>query len=356
MATKHVRRASEKKGLPPGVAVYIGDTEPLDTTATFMEFDHFDHPKDLKLDAHLKAEISHISTKSGWLNISGLKNEQAIYDICHTLKIHPLEIEDILDTEQLSKIEFLPDRSIVIIKAPAMKNSVESVKFEQFSMILKDNLLITFQEINHDLLDHIKKYLSHSFMSPTELNASHLVYLLIDMIIDDHFEIVEKKGDELENIEETLMKKGETINSNTLYTLKRDMLHLRKNIMSLNSIVFSMIRKQPLFMTDLPEIYLKDLQEHLELILESIDIHRELSNNILEIYMSSVNNKINETMKFLTIFTAIFIPMSFIAGLYGMNFSHMPELNWEYGYYATLGMMFAIAGGLLVYFRRKKWI
>ncbi|MFI4955084.1 MAG: CorA family divalent cation transporter, partial [Gammaproteobacteria bacterium] len=205
------------------------------------------------------------------------------------------------------------------------------------------------------LVHHAIKHMGHFTTKTFLLDNAHLFYLLLDMIIDEHLIIVEQKGDVLESLEERIIKKHEDIESDNLYLLKRDMLHLRKNIMGLRNIVNTLLHEHDSILPQLPAIYLRDLQDHVLIILESIDIHRELSKNILEVYMSVVNTKLNETMKVLAVFAAIFIPLTFITGFYGMNFN-IPELHWKYGYFFAVGLILSVSGGLLYWFRKKGWI
>jgi len=354
---KFFNRASAKKGLPAGSPIYVGDSAPVKTEITFIQYNADRRPISTSLQPkNIQEQIKQLPTAGGWLHITGLQNAEVIHEVCEALEVHSLVIEDILNTEQISKIEFFPDYTLIITREPIMTARIDQVKLEQISFILKGNLLITFQKNHSNLLEQINNYLGHFITKALPLDSAHILYLMLDMIIDEHLAIVEQKGEELEAIEEVIIAGREDIQSKTLYLLKRDMLHLRKNIMGLHNIVDSLTHERATIIPKVPVIYLHDLRDHLLRILDSIDVHRELSKNILEIYMSSVNTKINETMKFLAVFAAIFIPLSFVTSFYGMNFPNFPFLQYEHAYVYVVSMMVGIAVGLLVYFRRKKWI
>lgn len=353
---KFFRRSSAKKGIPAGTAIYIGETDPLPTQINFVQFDENKHPIISTLDSvNLAEKILRLSNNGGWLHIAGLANTEIIQVICETLSIDPLITEDILNTKQLSKIEIFSGYTLVITRLPSTINSLNPVTFEQISFILKENLLITFQENHNLLIDQMATYLQYFINKKLKLDNAHLLYFVLDMIIDEHLAIVEQKGENLEALEEKVMQMQEDIEFNSIYLLKRDMLHLRKNIMGLHNIITLLLYEHKAILPQLAPIYLRDLLDHAKRIIEVIDIHRELGKNIIDIYISSINTKSNETMRLLTVYTAIFIPLTFVTGFYGMNFP-IPELEWKYGYFFAIGLIAVIAVSLLVYFRRKKWI
>jgi len=349
-ANKRPKRASYKKGIPAGSAIYIGDTEPMATRLMITCLDANDKYIQKEIAAEsLEKELAAHKKRPVWLSVSGLKNTETIHLLGQILEIHPLVIEDLLNTEHLSKVEFFSDYIFMITKLPFSPSAYLPLKIEQLSLIIKENLLITFQEEHEAIMPHLLHKIK-------EFTIGHLVYSLIDGIIDEHYAIVEQKGDVLEHLEEVIITHKKNIDLGDLYSIKRDMLRLRKNVIALNNIILQLLREQSRFLEGLSEIYLRDLQDHLLRISESIDIHYELSSNILQVYLSSISNKTNETMKILTLFAAIFIPLSFIASVYGMNFAYIPGLEWEWGYFAAVGGMTALAVGLFIFFKKKGWV
>lgn len=351
MKTRKIRKRSfYKKDIPAGSAIYIGDTEPFPTqlTITYHDAAHHYIQKEISLE-----NLSHVLAEQAkqvvWLNVSGLKNTEIIHQLGQTLAIHPLVIEDLLNTEHVSKVEFFADYLFMITKFPVCTTGTEPLKVEQFSLIVKDNLLITFQEEHATIVSTIEKKIK-------DFSIGQIVYGIIDTIIDDHYASVEYKGNLLEELEDKLINNQLNIDLGQLYAIKRDMLRLRKNVLILQNIVIQLLREQSRFLAGLSDIYLHDLHDHLLRIAEAIDIHYELSANVLQVYLSSISNKTNETMKILTLFAATFIPLSFIASLYGMNFTYIPGASWKWGYFAAIGGMAALGGGLVMFFRKKGWV
>lgn len=347
---KHKKNSPYKKGIPAGSAIYIGDTAPSHTQMILTYFDEKQGPLQIAVEPDtLEEALKKHANRTAWLSVEGLENTELIHQIGEILHVHPLVTEDLLNTEHLSKIEFFSDYIFLISKLFINQTPEKPMKIEQFSFIIKHNLLVTFQE-EHDAI------ILHTLQKMREFTLGELVYCVIDGIIDNDYMIIEEKGELLEEYEEKIVKNKSNINLGDLYTTKRDLLRLRKKVISLNNILSLLIREKSPLLNTLPEIYISDLQDHLLRISEAIDIHYELSTNILQVYLSSLSNKTNETMKVLTLFAAIFIPLSFIAGVFGMNFTNMPGVHWEWGYITTIGGMTALAIGLLVFFKKKGWV
>lgn len=291
-----------------------------------------------------------------WLNIDGLKDIELIDKIGNCYEIHPLVLEDIKTINQRPKVEVFDDYIFIVIKMLAFNEKKFRITSEQVSIILGKNFVISFQEKVGDLFDPLREKIRKGKGKIRKMNSDYLTYSLLDMIIDYYFNILEKIGDKIEVFEEELMSEPKPDTLNEIYKLKREVLNLRKSVWPLREAI-NKIEK-----TDSPIIrkktipYIRDLYVHTIQIIDTVETSRDLLSGMLELYLSSVSNKMNEIMKVLTIFAAIFIPLTFITGIYGTNFDFIPELKWKYGYFGMLLFMLLVGLGLLLFFKRKKWI
>jgi len=351
-----LKRASSKKGIPAGTPIYVGKTEPLPTEVTLIQYEgKISTITKLSLDTIEEQIKQHMPETGGWIQVAGLQNVDVIQKIGELLDINPLTIEDVLHTAQRAKIDFFQHYAYLVLSAA--KTSTTTLKmtaFEQVSVIIKGNILVTFQESHDPLIEHMQVYIDHFWSKSLVVDMGRLVYLLIDMIIDDYFAVIEHKAAVLEEIEEEIIGK-EDIKPENLYKIKRDILHLRKHVMNLRVVINLMIHEHQTFMKTINKVYLNDLRDHLTVILDSIEINRELNQSILETYISSLEIKINDAMRLLTVFASIFIPLNFITSYYGMNFN-LPELKWQHGALFAGSIMFLVVVGLLSFYRKKKWI
>lgn len=300
-------------------------------------------------------ECLHYNNKKSitWINIDGIHDKKLIEEIGKTFNLHPLLVEDILSYNQPPKHDEFNDYLFLILKKIIYN---KSLNIEQISLMLGHNWLITFQENEGEIFNFIKERLNNEKSRIRTMGSDYLAYSLIDVIIDHYFSALEVIGEKVQIIESSIIK-GHTEHSlSKIQTLKHEMLLLRKSIWPLREIINTFLRgDSPFFRKDM-HVYFRDLYDHIAQIIDTIEIQREMLSGISEIYLSSISNKTNDVMKFLTIIGTIFIPLTFITGLYGMNFKFMPELNWKFGYFGSLGIMIIIAIGMLIYFRKKKWI
>lgn len=351
--SKHKKHSSSKTGLLPGTAVYVGEHPPKPTHITIHVYDAqsyemINHFQSEKIDTALN-EGKHV-----WIDVAGLEDCKKITKICTEYKIHPLVIEDLLNTRQRPKLDVIDDYLFVVFKLLETPLDQLTYTTEQFSLIIKQNLLITFRESDAYDLSTLYKRLSAEHSLVREHGSDYLTYLLMDYIVDDYFNFVEETGNLLEQVEDQLINKPETIELQSLYTTKRRTITLRKTIAPLRDIVHLLLTDDGGLINDRYNLYFRDLYDHCIRLVESIDLHREMSASMLDIYLSTINNRMNETMKILTMFASIFIPLTFIVGVYGMNFEFMPELGWRYGYPTVMAGMTLLAVCMLYYFKRKK--
>lgn len=351
--SNHKKQASAKTGLLPGTAVYIGEHPPQPTQIMIHIYDKHHYKMADTFDVQLIKEAQEAG-QNVWVDISGLADIEKITKICALYNIHPLVIEDLLNTKQRPKLDIVDDYIFVVFKLLQSPPNHLTYSTEQFSLIIKHQLLLTFRESPKYNLSSIYQRLNGEHSLTREHGSDYLTYLIMDYIVDDYFNFVESSAQLLESLEEQLINNPETIKLRTLYTIKRRTITLRKTIPPLRDIVHLLLTDDRGLVNKKYSLYFRDLYDHCIRLVESIDLHREMSANMLDIYLSTINNRMNESMKILTLFASIFIPLSFIAGIYGMNFKFMPELDWRYGYPFILGSMILLALLMLYFFKRKK--
>jgi magnesium transporter len=267
-----------------------------------------------------------------------------------------LVLEDILDTTQRPKMEDFESYIYFALKMLYQPEKNSEIIVEQISLILGNNFVISFQESEGDVFNPIRDRIRSNKGRIRKMGSDYLAYALIDAIVDNYFVILEKIGDKIESIENKLIEDPSPENLQTIHYLKREMIFLRKSVWPLREVISVMQRSETELICKSTEIFLRDVYDHTIQVIDTIETYRDMISGMLDIYMSSVSNKMNEVMKVLTIFAAIFIPLTFIAGIYGMNFEFMPELHWEYGYLMVWIIIFVVGLSMIVYFRRKNWL
>ncbi|ARG99051.1 magnesium/cobalt transporter CorA [Legionella micdadei] len=347
------RKSSAKAGMLPGTAVYVGKNPPATTHVSVHIYDAKSYKKlktfQPELIRQALAKKQHV-----WVDVCGLADAQQITRICAEFSVHPLIIEDILNTDQRSKLDDLEDCLFIIFKLLDTPTHNLVYNVEQLSMVLKETLLLSFRETDRYDFAPIDRRLKAKEPIIREQDSEYLCYMIMDCIIDDYFNFVEECEQILEKMENLLIKNPSAINLSELYAIKRRTMTLRKIIAPLHDIIHILVIDQKHLLNGKYLLYYRDLFDHTARLLESIDLQRETINGILEMYLSTLNTRMNETMKILTVFASLFIPLTFIAGIYGMNFVYMPELKWHYAYPAVLLIMLILAILMFCYFKRKR--
>ena len=291
-----------------------------------------------------------------WLNIDGVHMPKIIEQVGKNFGVHPLVLEDIADTGQRPKIEDFEDYMYVVLKMFRFDEKENEIQTEQISLVLGHDFVISFQEREGDVFDPIRERLRNNKGRIRKASADYLVYALMDAVVDNYFLIMEKLGETIEEIEDRLVISPSSETVHIIHDLKRQMIVLRKSVWPLRDVISRLERSEsPLIMRS-TLIYLRDVYDHTVQVMDSVDTFRDMLSGMLDIYLSSVSNRMNEIMKVLTVIATIFIPLTFIAGIYGMNFSYMPELAEPWGYPAVLILMATLSIGMVIYFRRKHWI
>ena len=351
------RRNKSNIGLPPGELVYVGEKRDQKVLLTRFAYSAEDKPKEeigISLDESLD-----FKNKPGvtWLNVDGIHDISIIEAISNYIDLHPLVSEDILDTNQRPKMEDYADYIFFVLKMIYWKEPESEIEVEQVSLVLGREFVITFQEESEkDIFDPIRHRIREGKGRLLKLGADFLAYSLIDLVIDNYFIILEKMGEQIEFLEEELVKDPSTETLQTIHKLKRELIYLRRAIWPMRELIAGLERTG----TDLVKpgtfTFLRDAYDHAIQVIETVETFRDTVSGMLDIYLSSVSNRLNEVMKVLTIISTIFIPLTFIAGVYGMNFNYMPELYWRWGYFVVMVVMVVIVVIMIVYFRRKGWM
>ncbi len=353
--SKLMKKRSRKSGLPPGALVHIGERKADEIKITVMDYDEAGCREECVASIE-SCFVFKDSPSVTWINVDGLHNVENIQKLGDCYGFHPLVMEDILNTDQRPKMEDFEEYIYIVLKMLHNGTSMQTVA-EQISLILGSNFVISFQEgMEGDVFNPIRERIRTGKGRIRTMGADYLAYSLIDAIVDNYFVILEKQGDRIENLEEELVQHPAAQTLSEFHDLKREMIFLRKAVWPLREVINSMGRSESPLIRDSTRIYLRDVYDHTIQVIDGIETSRDVLSGMLDIYLSSMSNRMNEIMKFLTIIGTIFIPLTFIAGVYGMNFEFMPELKWRWGYFGLWAVMSGIAVFMLLYFRKKKWL
>lgn len=342
-------------GKVPGTLIYTGKKSDKDFQVEC--FDYTKHNVEETILLNIEDASSYKNTESvTWINVDGLKHTDKIEEIGKQYNIHPLVLEDIVNTTQRPKIDEYDDYLFVVLKM-LYYDEKEELVIEQVSFVLGKNHVLTFQESEGDVFGTIRDRLRHNNGRIRGLKSDYLMYALIDAVVDNYYSIIETLGNKIEDLETDLFEGHAREDVNVeIQQLKREILKVRRAIFPLREIISRITKDDHPLIYKRTITYYRDIYDHLIQVSENIDIYREMIWSLMDMYMTTISNKMNEVMKVLTIISSIFIPLSFLAGLYGMNFEYIPELKYRYGYFILIGAMFIIFIGLLFYFKRKKWL
>jgi magnesium transporter len=335
--------------------VYVGKKKDEQVKVTCIDYDvdHFEEKEAKTINECFPLKDKPITT---WINIDGVHKLDNVEQIGKNLKIHPLVLEDIMHTGQRPKMEDFDDYLFIVIKMLQYDQKENETKTEQVSIILGTNYVISFQEDEGDVFDLIRERIRTDRGRTRKMGADYLAYTLIDAIVDNYFMVLEKIGERIEDIEDELVKNPTPEVLHTIHSLKRELIYLRKSVWPLREVISRLERWESPLIDKSIDIYLRDVYDHTIQVIDALETFRDMLSGMLDIYLSSVSNRMNEVMKVLTIIATIFIPLTLVVGIYGMNFKYMPELQWPWGYPMVYVVMLAISGVMLVYFRRKRWL
>ena len=351
MRKKHISKA----GLPPGSLIYTGEKRMERVRISVIDYDE-DRFQELEPQTVEECFPFKETPTVTWLNVTGLHDVEVIEKIGRHFDLHPLVLEDVLSTEQRPKHEDFTTYVFLVLKTLHYNDEKHELRVEQISLVLGPNFVISFQEIEADPFDPIRERIRTSKGRIRAKGADYLAYALMDAIVDNYFAILEKIGDHTEALGVRAVEDPDPAVLHSVQTLKGELSYLRRFVWPLREVISGLQRGESELISKETEIYLRDVYDHTIQVMETIESFRDVAGGMFDTYLSSVSNRMNEVMKVLTIIATIFIPMTFIAGIYGMNFQFMPELRWQWGYLGALLVMLGTALAMLVYFRKKRWL
>jgi len=352
---KLMKKRSKKAGLPPGTLIHIGERKAEEIKITIMDYDEtqFQEKEAKTFEECFPYEGRPTVT---WINVDGIHHVQTLEKLGECFELHPLTLEDILNTDQRPKIEDFGEYMYVVLKMSSYDDKSGEILIEQVSLILGANFVLSFQENVGDVFNSIRERIRSGKGKIRKMGADYLVYALLDAIVDNYFIILEKMGEQIEFLEEKLVAHPAPETLNIIHKLKREMLFFRKSVWPLREVISVLERGESQLIKGSTKIFLRDVYDHNIQIIDTIETLREMLSGMLDIYLTGISNRLNAVMKVLTIIATIFMPLTFIAGVYGMNFKFMPELEWRWGYPLILLVMIAIGVLMLFSFKRKKWL
>ncbi len=350
------RRRTEKTGLAPGTPMHIGQRKMEMIKITVIDYDavgYYEERETTDIARLAKAKETEPIT---WINIAGLHQIETIEAIGQIFDIHPLLLEDILNTEQRPKIEQYDNYLYMILKLIHWREDDNEIETEQISIVLGNRFVITFQEQEEDIFDPLRQRIRSGKGRIRQFGSDYLAYSLLDMVVDHYFLILENLGEQIEVVEDELVSDPNTTTLQKIHDLKREMLYLRRSVWPLREVIGGLQRDESNLIQEATLIFLRDVYEHTIQVIDTIETYRDVVSGLLDVYLSSISNKMNEVMKVLTVIATIFIPLTFITSLYGMNFRYMPELQWRWAYPLLWLVLITISVFMLAYFRKKDWL
>ena len=352
---KLIKKRSKKAGLPPGTLIHIGEkkTEELKITVIDYEETHFEEREVKRVEECFVFKDKPTVT---WMNVDGLHQVEILEKLGECYGLHPLVLEDILNTDQRPKMEDYGEYIYIVLKALDYNDKSNEIGTEQISLILGSNFVFSFQEREGDTFDPIRERIRNGKGRIRSMGADYLAYALVDSIVDNYFIILEKLGEKIEFLEDKLVSHPTPETLQTIHHLRREMIFLRKAVWPLREVINSLERGESSLVKESTRLYLRDVYDHTIQTIDTIETYRDMVSGMLDIYLSSVSNRLNSVMKVLTIIATIFMPLTFLAGVYGMNFKYMPELGWRWGYPLIWLIMVGIGVLMLIFFRKKKWL
>jgi magnesium transporter len=353
--SEHRNQRARKKGMPPGTLVHIGRPRTEPVRISVMDFTESNCvEKEISDLTELGAFLEGPSTT--WINVEGINQVEVIGKICDIFRIHPLVQEDIVSTDQRPKMDESGDYVFIVIKTLTYDEKLNDIVPEQVSLVIGEHFLISFQEIPGDAFDPIRERIRAGLGLLRKNGPDYLAYALLDAIVDNYFVILEKLAERIEVLEEMVVTNPSRDTLAMIHQLKTDMIFLRRSIWPLREVISKLASGQSSLVKDSTRLYFRDVYDHTIHVVDTMETYRDIVSGMLDIYLSSINNRLNEIMKVLTIIATIFMPLTFLSGWYGMNFKYMPELQWQCGYPMVICIAILTVSTMLVYFWRRKWL
>lgn len=346
-------KRSKKAGLLPGSLIHVGHTYTEKPKITLVRYNEASYrEKEIGSAAAIGAPPDEQTIT--WITVDGLQDTELMEELGNIFKLHPLVLEDILNTSQRPKMQDYGDYLYIVLRSFTGTGEAE-LNSEQISIVLGRNFVLSFREKESTIFQPVKERLSCDVGRIRKAGADYLAHALIDNIVDNYFLVLESLEEKIEFLEDDLVRRTTPATLQAINKLKRELIFLRKSLWPLREAISTLERSDSQLISESTGIYFRDIYDHVIAVIDSVETFRDMLSNMLDIYLSAASNKLNEVMKVLTIIATLFMPLTFVAGIYGMNFKYMPELEWRWGYFIILGIMLLIALLMVFYFKRKRW-
>lgn len=356
MKSRTFRKKQSKVGLAPGTLVHVGEKK---AEKIVIRAWIYNSEKLIEKEIQIVEDCQALKDQPDvnlWINVDGLDNIEVIEKLGSYFGVHPLTLEDVLNTGQRPKMEDYDSYIYTVLKEMILDEDREEIIIDQVSVILGSNYILSFQEKAGDVFDPIRERLKNPASRLRKNGVDLLAYSLIDAIVDNYFVILEHFGEKIEDLEEKLIVDPIPDTLKAIQKHKRDMITLRRSVWPLRELINSLQRTESGLIKETTQLYLRDVYDHTIQVIDSIEAFRDILSSMIDVYLSSLSNRMNDVMKVLTVIATIFIPLTFIAGVYGMNFDYMPELEWRWGYPVVMLGMALIGISMFLYFKKRRWV
>lgn len=355
MVTRLIKKHSTKAGLPPGSLVLVGEQRVERPSISVIDYN--EESLQERDDVSVEDCAGYPDSRSvSWVNFTGFHDTALLERFGEAFDIHPLVLEDIANTGQRPKMEDFGDYIFMALKMLYRDPETDMINAEHVGIILGQNHVLSFQEVEGDVFGVIRDRLRAAKGRIRSMWSDYLAYSLLDAIVDNYFVVLEDVGDRIEELQNRVLKAAGPETVAEMQQLRRELVFIRKSVWPLREVVSGLEKQESRLIGDCLPPYLRDAYEHAIQVIDTVELLRDMLSGAMDIHMTVVSNRMNEIMKVLTVIATIFIPLTFIAGIYGMNFQSMPELGWPYGYPLVLALMVAVAVGMWIYFRRQRWL
>ncbi|MFZ0241130.1 MAG: magnesium/cobalt transporter CorA [Desulfobacterales bacterium] len=353
--THFIKKTRQAPGTSPGTIVHPSASDGSGSRLTLIAYDA-DHYQKKEIDSIEDVFPLAEAPAVTWINIDGLRDTPLIESIGHRFGVHPLTLEDILNLGQRPKAEDFENYVYIVFKMLSYPPGMDHIESEQLSIVVGPNFLISFQEAPGDVLAPVRERIEKGKGRIRKAGSDYLAYALIDAVVDHYFLVLENFGEKIEDLESELLSDPTPDSLQHLYAMKRNVIFFRKQVWPMRELLNRLVKEETPLIDASVDVFLNDVYDHTIQIIDTIESFRDIMTGLLDIYLSTISNRMNEIMKMLTIIATIFIPLSFIAGIYGMNFEYMPELKWHWAYPALWGVFIGVFLGMLAWFKHKKWL
>jgi magnesium transporter len=352
---REITKRSKKAGLPPGTLVHLGVERAEKPRITILAYDEsrFEEKEVESVEEFVPVKDRPMVV---WVNVDGIHGKEIIENIGQRFGIHPLLLEDIMNTDQRPKIEDFGDYIFAVLRRLSFDEKAQEISSEQITLIFGGDFVLSFFEKAGDTLEPVRERIRTNKGRLRRMGADYLAYSIMDTIVDHYFAVTEKIGENIDALEDSLISAPGQQVLRKLQKVRNETLFLRKAVWPLREVISRLERGESPLIREGTNIYFGVIYDHTVQIIDTVETYRDMMSGMMDIYLSSISNRLNEVMKVLTIIATIFIPLTFIVGVYGMNFEYMPELKWRYGYLFIWLIMITAAGLMVYFFRKKKWI